>query len=69
MINVTVQKKGYMDLQEASREESASCSYGTTLQKDPSCALPCTWAASDPSLFLIRGETYLQDHQKVFCQF
>jgi len=65
-IRVAVQKKGYMDLHEAAREESASCSYGATLQNDPSCSLPCTWAASDPSLFLVRGENYLQDHQKVF---
>ncbi|KAK7343852.1 hypothetical protein VNO77_12931 [Canavalia gladiata] len=63
---LTVQKKGYMDLQqEAAREESASYSFGTTLQKDSSCTLPCTWAASDPSLFLVRGENYLQDSQKV----
>lgn len=55
-----------MDLQEAAMEESTSCSYGATLQKDSSCASPCTWAASDPSLFLVRGENYLQDHQKVF---
>lgn len=52
-------------MQEAAREESASCSYGFTLAKDPKCTLPCTWADSDPSLFLVRGETYLQDHTKV----
>ncbi|CAJ1976752.1 unnamed protein product [Sphenostylis stenocarpa] len=63
--DLAVQKKGYMDLQDASKEEGASCSYGATLQEDSSCALPCTWAASDPSLFLVRGENYLQDHQKV----
>lgn len=57
-----------MDLQEVAREENASCSYGATLQKDSSFTLPCTFAASDPSLFLVRGETYLQDHQKVFHQ-
>lgn len=67
--NVAVQKKGYMDLQEVGREAIASCSYGSTLQKDPSCNLPCTWANSDPSLFLVRGESYLQDHQKVHNQF
>lgn len=61
----TVQKKGYMDLQDVVREESASCPYGATLHKDPSCASPCSWAASDPSLFLVRGENYLQDHEKV----
>ncbi|KAL1295243.1 hypothetical protein HN51_056134 [Arachis hypogaea] len=47
------------------KEGSGRCYYGTTLQKDPKCALPCSWAASDPSLFLIRGETYLTDNQKV----
>ena len=57
-----------MDLHETVREESASCSYGATLQNDSSCSLPCTWAASDPSLFLVRGENYLQDHQKVFLK-
>ncbi|PON67970.1 Rho GTPase activating protein [Trema orientale] len=59
------QKKGYMDLQEVAREDSISCFYGATLQKDPTCALPCSWAEGDPSLFLIRGPSYLQDHQKV----
>ncbi|KAK7279645.1 hypothetical protein RJT34_24701 [Clitoria ternatea] len=63
--DLAVQKKGYMDLQDVTKEESASCSYGTTLQNDSSCNLPCTWAAADPSLFLVRGENYLQDHQKV----
>ncbi|KAE9611431.1 putative protein ENHANCED DISEASE RESISTANCE 2, PH domain, START [Lupinus albus] len=63
--DLTVQKKGYIDLHEVGREESESWYYGDTLQKDTSCALPCSWAASDPSLFLIRGETYLQDQRKV----
>ncbi|GAU15865.1 hypothetical protein TSUD_40860 [Trifolium subterraneum] len=63
--DLAVQKKGYMDLQEAIREESESGSYGSTLQSDPNCTLPCTWAASDPSLFLVRGATYYQDQQKV----
>ncbi|BBG97811.1 Pleckstrin homology and lipid-binding START domains-containing protein [Prunus dulcis] len=58
-------KKGYMDLQEVSREENISCSYGATLQKDPSCALPCSWGSADPSSFLIRGPSYLQDRQKI----
>jgi len=60
-----VQKKGYMDLQDLAREYGARCSYGATLQKDPSCSLPCSWAAADPSSFLIRGESYLQDHKKI----
>ncbi|XP_020229731.1 protein ENHANCED DISEASE RESISTANCE 2-like isoform X1 [Cajanus cajan] len=63
--DLAVHKKGYMDLQESAKEESPSCSYGATLQQDSTCALPCTWAASDPSLFLVRGENYLRDHQKI----
>lgn len=58
-----------MDLQDADREDTMSCFYGATLQKDPSCALPCSWAAGDPSSFLVRGSTYLQDHHKVLFQF
>ena len=54
-----------MDFQEVPREESGSCSFGATLQKDPSCNSPCSWAAADPSSFLIRGESYLRDNQKV----
>lgn len=40
-------------------------SYGTTLTKDPTYTAACSWATADPSLFLIRGESYLQNHQKV----
>ncbi|KAG6487930.1 hypothetical protein ZIOFF_056668 [Zingiber officinale] len=39
-------------------------SYGTTLTKDPTYTAACSWATADPSLFLIRGESYLQNHQK-----
>ncbi|KAM6582719.1 hypothetical protein CsatB_009721 [Cannabis sativa] len=63
--DLRAQKKGYMDLQEVAREDSISCFYGATLLKDPTCALPGSWAEGDPSLFLIRGPNYLQDHQKV----
>ncbi|KAL5801738.1 hypothetical protein ACOSQ3_033370 [Xanthoceras sorbifolium] len=60
-----VNKKGYMDLQELPGENEVAWSYGSTLQKDSSFTSPCSWAAADPSTFLIRGETYLKDHQKV----
>ncbi|CAL0324211.1 unnamed protein product [Lupinus luteus] len=60
-----VHKKGYMDLQEMVREESISCSYGSTLPKDPTCTLPCSVAEADPSTFLIRGKNYLEDRLKV----
>ncbi|EOY18665.1 Pleckstrin (PH) and lipid-binding START domains-containing protein [Theobroma cacao] len=63
--DLAIQKKGYMDLQEVAREDSIMCSYGTSLQKDPTCTLPCSWSAGDPSAFLIRGKNYLKDHQKI----
>ncbi|GFZ14760.1 pleckstrin homology (PH) and lipid-binding START domains-containing protein [Actinidia rufa] len=64
--DLAVQKKvGYMDLQEVAWEENVSCCYGATLAKDPGCNLPCSWTTADPSTFLIRGESYLQDRQKI----
>lgn len=54
-----------MDLQSISWEESVSCCYGATLPKDTTLNSPCSWATSDPSSFLIRGDNYLHDHQKV----
>lgn len=63
--DLAVQKRGYVDLQEASLGDSVPCSYGATLQNDPSCSVPCSWATSDPSTFLIRSETYLQDQHKI----
>ncbi|XP_038992733.1 protein ENHANCED DISEASE RESISTANCE 2-like [Hibiscus syriacus] len=61
---LAVQKRGYMDLQDMTREDGTSCSYGKTLPKDPTCTLPCSWTAAEPSTFLIRGENYLEDHKK-----
>ncbi|KAL3520715.1 hypothetical protein ACH5RR_018864 [Cinchona calisaya] len=63
--DLAVQKKGYMDLQEMAWQENVSCSYGATLAKDSSYSMPCSWATADPSSFLIRGDTYLEDHQKI----
>ncbi|ONK63938.1 uncharacterized protein A4U43_C07F20460 [Asparagus officinalis] len=63
--DLAVQKRGYVDLQEASLLDSASCSYGATLRKDPSCSVGCSWTTSDPSTFLIRSETYLQNQHKI----
>ncbi|KAK6936057.1 Protein ENHANCED DISEASE RESISTANCE 2, C-terminal [Dillenia turbinata] len=63
--DLAVQKKGYIDLQEMAREDSICCCYGTTLPKDPTCTLPCSWTAADPSTFLIRSKSYLQDRQKI----
>lgn len=63
--DLAVQKRGYVDLQGTAREDNFSCCYGITLQKDPTCTLPCSWTSTDPSTFLIRGKNYLQDRQKV----
>ncbi|CAA6655252.1 unnamed protein product [Spirodela intermedia] len=32
---------------------------------NPSCNLSCSWTSADPTTFLIRGETYLQDRIKI----
>uniref|UniRef100_A0A7N0TLX3 Protein ENHANCED DISEASE RESISTANCE 2-like n=1 Tax=Kalanchoe fedtschenkoi TaxID=63787 RepID=A0A7N0TLX3_KALFE len=62
---LAVQKKGYMDLQEIARDDCTSWCYGDSLAKDTSCNAACTWSFADPSTFLIRGEKYLQDNEKV----
>ncbi|MED6120802.1 hypothetical protein PIB30_024369 [Stylosanthes scabra] len=61
---LAVQKKGYMEIQDIALETDEPA-FGTTLPKDSTCELPCSWAESDPSLYLIRGPTYLTDNQKV----
>ncbi|KAH6765546.1 Pleckstrin homology and lipid-binding START domains-containing protein [Perilla frutescens var. hirtella] len=63
--DLAVQKKGYVDLHDMAREDSLSCKYGYTLPKDPTCNLLCSWTATDPSTFLIRGKTYLDDRKKI----
>lgn len=60
-----VQNKGYMELSEVSKEESGSGCYSSTLPKDSSFNMPCSWANADPSSFLIRGDNYLVDNKKV----
>ncbi|XP_057783687.1 protein ENHANCED DISEASE RESISTANCE 2-like [Salvia miltiorrhiza] len=47
------------------REDSLSSKYGYTLPKDPTCNLLCSWTATDPSTYLIRGKTYLDDRKKI----
>ncbi|XP_071732926.1 protein ENHANCED DISEASE RESISTANCE 2-like [Rutidosis leptorrhynchoides] len=60
---LAAQKKG-SELQDMDWESTATHSYGSTLLKDLTCNTPCTWAASDPALFLIRGPNYHKDNQK-----
>ncbi|XP_042512360.1 protein ENHANCED DISEASE RESISTANCE 2-like isoform X2 [Macadamia integrifolia] len=63
--DLAIQKRGYVDLQDSVRGEGTRRSYGATLPKDPSCTMPCSWTTTDPSYFLIRGKSYLQDRQKI----
>ncbi|KAG9142109.1 hypothetical protein Leryth_016310 [Lithospermum erythrorhizon] len=63
--DLAVHKKGYVDLHEMAKQDGLSCNYGLTLPKDPTCNTPCSWTETDPSTFLIRGETYLDDRKKI----
>ncbi|XP_019099859.1 PREDICTED: protein ENHANCED DISEASE RESISTANCE 2-like isoform X2 [Camelina sativa] len=51
--------------QEVGLEENNTFFYGATLHKDSSLTLPCSWSTADASTFLIRGDSYLEDRQKV----
>ncbi|KAK9940117.1 hypothetical protein M0R45_016791 [Rubus argutus] len=63
--DLAVQKRGYVDLQEMTGEDSMSCYYGSTLPNDSACSLACSWTETEPSTFLIRGKSYLEDQKKV----
>ncbi|XP_052134102.1 protein ENHANCED DISEASE RESISTANCE 2-like isoform X2 [Oryza glaberrima] len=63
--DLAVQKRGYVDLQGAADFDNGPFCYGYTLPKDSNCTMPSTWAMTDPTTFLIRGESYLQDRLKI----
>ncbi|KAH7662663.1 Bet v1-like protein [Dioscorea alata] len=63
--DLTVERSNSIDSLDTRIGNMVTCRYGTTLPNDSSCASPCTWATADPSSFLIRGQTYLQNNQKV----
>ncbi|VAH16403.1 unnamed protein product [Triticum turgidum subsp. durum] len=63
--DLAVQKRGYIDLQGAADADNGPCYYGHTLPKDSSCTMPSSWSMTDPTTFLIRGESYLLDRQKI----
>ncbi|KAL9258302.1 ENHANCED DISEASE RESISTANCE 2-like protein [Drosera capensis] len=63
--DLAVQKKGYVDLQEMEKEDKPLTCYGAMLPRDPSCNLISSCSEAEPLTFLIRGKTYLEDHQKV----
>ncbi|GMG99410.1 hypothetical protein Nepgr_001250 [Nepenthes gracilis] len=63
--DLAAQRKSCVDFQESAQVDDITCCYGATLPKDPSFTTACSWAAADPSTFLIRGETYLRDQEKI----
>ncbi|KAJ3682330.1 hypothetical protein LUZ60_014903 [Juncus effusus] len=64
--DLTVQKRGgYTDLQNTSSEDSSPYFYGSTLQRDSNHNLLSSWTTAEPSTFLIRGQSYLHDNQKI----
>ncbi|WOL16732.1 protein ENHANCED DISEASE RESISTANCE 2 isoform X2 [Canna indica] len=63
--DIAAQTIGSNDLEDASATASMPCHYGTTLPKDTNCSTDCSWSMADPSTFLVRGESYLHDHQKI----
>ncbi|TYH73462.1 hypothetical protein ES332_D05G331100v1 [Gossypium tomentosum] len=63
--DLATQKKGYMNLQEVATEDTKLYCYGNSLRKDPTATLPSSWSPGNPFLFLIRGQNYLQDKQKI----
>ncbi|KAI3829657.1 hypothetical protein L1987_03784 [Smallanthus sonchifolius] len=55
--DLVVQKKGYKDVQEVLWESNpSSYDYGSTFPKDSICTMPFSWASTDPSTFLVRGD-------------
>lgn len=54
-----------MDLQGTAPDDMSHCFYGATLPKDATCTALSSWAMAEAPTFLIRGESYLHDSQKV----
>lgn len=57
--------KGYIDSEEMAVKNGISFFYGATLLIDPTSTIASSCSATDTSLFLIRGKTYLKDSQKI----
>ncbi|KAL8247315.1 hypothetical protein R6Q59_008531 [Mikania micrantha] len=64
-IYAAMQKKGYQDLETIIWDKCVSHNYEITLPEDQSGNLPHSWSTPEPSLFQIRGETFLHDHKKI----
>ncbi|KAI7743381.1 LOW QUALITY PROTEIN: hypothetical protein M8C21_003564 [Ambrosia artemisiifolia] len=64
-IYTAAQKKGCPESETVVWEECISHNYTITLPEDQTGKLPHSWSTPEPSLFPIRGETYLKDHKKI----
>ncbi|XP_024986550.1 protein ENHANCED DISEASE RESISTANCE 2-like [Cynara cardunculus var. scolymus] len=61
----SMQRKGCADLEKLVWDECVSCNYTITLPEDQTGNLANSWSASEPSLFQLRGETFLEDRKKI----
>ena len=60
------QKTGCADLKKIVWDKCASYNYTITLPEDQTGNLAHSWSTPEPSIFQIRGETFLEDHKKVY---
>ncbi|KAJ9540440.1 hypothetical protein OSB04_026946 [Centaurea solstitialis] len=62
----SMQRTGCADLVEKLVwDECVSCNYRITLPEDQTGNLTNSWSASEPSLFQIRGDTFLENRKKI----
>ncbi|KAK1409925.1 hypothetical protein QVD17_36455 [Tagetes erecta] len=67
-IYAAVQKKGCQELETIVWDQCASHNYTITLPEDQTGNLPHSWSTPEPSLFQIRGETFLDDRKKITAE-
>lgn len=60
------QKTGCAELKKIVWDECVSYNYTITLPEDQTGNLAHSWSTPEPSIFQIRGETFLEDHKKVY---
>lgn len=64
----SMHRKGCADLEKLVWDKCVSCNYTNTLPEDQTGNLPNSWSASEPSLFPIRGKTFLEDRKKITAE-
>ncbi|KAI3799380.1 hypothetical protein L1987_34677 [Smallanthus sonchifolius] len=67
-IYAEVHKKGCQDLETILWDQCVSYNYTITLPEDQTGNLPHSWSTPEPSLFQLRGETFLDDHKKITAE-